>query len=169
MQVWITGGGPPGWAALMAGIALAESGGTPGAIEPGQPYATTGWGLWQITPGDSEPQAGVNDQLLTAHRNALAAVAKFRSQGTTAWWGDRTWNAWQRAGAPPMPSAVAVAGYVASWGGNFGTVRSVAPPATQPVPGTVPTGWGHLQAYSEHDFPVQMSQWDGLTSAMDRT
>lgn len=168
MQVWVTGGGPYGWAALMAGIALAESGGDPSAVQQGQPYATTGWGLWQITPGDSEPQAGTNAELLTPRRNAVAAVAKFHAQGLGAWYGDRTWNAWQRAGAPSTPTAPQVAAYVASWGGSFGPANA-GPSSTVPgAPGTAETGWVHWQGYVQTAFPVQMAQWDALTRAIDR-
>lgn len=152
----------------MAGIAIAESGGTPRVVQQGQPYATTGWGLWQITPGNSEPQAGIDTQLLTAHRNGLAAVAKYNAQGLTAWYGDRTWSAWKRNGAPTYPTASQVAGYVASWGGSFGSVQ--APPSTgsTTAPGNVVTAWEHLRAYAAHSFPVQMGQWDALARYAER-
>jgi len=47
---------------------------------------STGWGLWQITPGDSEPQAGINSALLNPHNNAIAAVAKYRGSGGFSPW-----------------------------------------------------------------------------------
>ena len=81
---WMSAGGPGGIiAAIAAAITGAESGFRPGAIQQGQPYATTGWGLWQITPGNSEPQAGINGQLLNPYRNAVAAVAKYRQAGNS--------------------------------------------------------------------------------------
>jgi hypothetical protein len=83
-RYWTAAGGPGGLIAhIAAAITGAESGFRPGAIQQGQPYATTGWGLWQITPGDSEPQAGVNYQLLNPYRNAIAAVAKYRQAGNS--------------------------------------------------------------------------------------
>jgi hypothetical protein len=60
----------------MAAVAYGESGGDPTAVQQGQPAATTGWGLWQITPGTSEPQVGTNNALLDPLTNAKAAVAK---------------------------------------------------------------------------------------------
>ena len=77
-------GGPGGIIAhIAAAITGAESGFSPSAVQQGQPYATTGWGLWQITPGNSEPQAGINYQLLNPYRNAIAAVAKYRQAGNS--------------------------------------------------------------------------------------
>lgn len=84
---WIGAGGPGGGTAhIAAAITGAESGFNPKAIQQGQPYATTGWGLWQITPGDSEPQAGIDAQLLTGPSNAIAAVAKYRGAGGFSPW-----------------------------------------------------------------------------------
>lgn len=176
MQYWISAGGPVGWAALLAGFALSESGGYTTAVEPlsvarnpaGVPTPRyQGWGLWQITPGDAS--------MLTPKVNAQNAVGKFRAQGTTAWFGDRTWRAWRAAGAPPMPSAVVVARYVAAWGGTFGPVSAThaatpggGPGTPPPAPSDVETAWVHLQGYAHDAFPVQMRQWDGLTRQVDK-
>lgn len=81
---WINAGGPPSLAPAMAAVAMAESGGG-NVIQQGQPYSTTGWGLWQITPGNSESQCGTDAALLNPATNACAAVAKYNSQGTGAW------------------------------------------------------------------------------------
>lgn len=64
-------------AVIMAAIAMSESGRQPGVVQSGQPYRTTGWGLWQITPGNSVPSVGTDDQLLDPLTNARAAKAKF--------------------------------------------------------------------------------------------
>ena len=81
---WIGAGGPGGMTAhIAAAITGAESSFNVKAVQKGQPYATTGWGLWQITPGDSEPSAGINQQLLTGPSNAKAAVLKYRGAGDT--------------------------------------------------------------------------------------
>lgn len=82
---WTMAGGPSNLAATMAAIASAESGLQPGVVQQGQPYATTGWGLWQITPGNSEPQIGTDKQLLNGLTNARAAVAKYKSGGLSQW------------------------------------------------------------------------------------
>jgi hypothetical protein len=77
---WTGAGGSAVTAPIAAAIAMAESGGAD-VIQKGQPYATTGWGLWQITPGNSEPQAGTDNQLLNPQANAKAAVAKWKAAG----------------------------------------------------------------------------------------
>lgn len=69
---------------IMVAIAYAESGGT-NAIQKAQPYSTTGWGTWQITPGNSVPTVGVDLALLDLDTNAEAAFAKYRMQGLRAW------------------------------------------------------------------------------------
>jgi hypothetical protein len=74
-----------GDAAYLVATAHPESGANPSSVQQGQPYATTGWGLWQITPGDSEPADGVNQALLNPLDNAKAAKAKLDSQGLGAW------------------------------------------------------------------------------------
>lgn len=81
---WINAGGSPALAPTMAAIAMAESNGN-NVVQQGQPYGSTGWGLWQITPGNSEPSIGTNQQLLNPATNAQAAVAKYNSQGLRAW------------------------------------------------------------------------------------
>lgn len=83
-QFAIQGGFPASLAPTMAAIAMAESSGS-NVIQKGQPYSTTGYGLWQITPGNSEPQFGVNNALLDPVANAKAAFAKYKSQGLGAW------------------------------------------------------------------------------------
>jgi hypothetical protein len=80
---WIAAGGPSNEAPTAAAISEAESGLQPGVVQQGQPYATTGWGLWQITPGNSEPSIGVDKALLNGLTNARAAVAKYRAAGNS--------------------------------------------------------------------------------------
>jgi Lysozyme like domain len=79
---WIQAGGPKAVAPVAAAIALAESSGE-NVEQQGQPYATTGWGLWQITPGNSEPNAGVDQQLLNPQADAKAAVEKYQQAGNS--------------------------------------------------------------------------------------
>jgi len=83
-QLWISAGGPKALAPLMAAIALAESGGNPAANNYTDNGGTqTSWGLWQVSngthswPGPSDPNVPMN--------NAKYAVAKYNSQGLTAW------------------------------------------------------------------------------------
>ncbi len=74
-----------GDAAYLVAIAHPESGANAAAVQQGQTYATQGWGLWQITPGNSVPSAGINQALLSPQANADAAAAKLKSQGLDAW------------------------------------------------------------------------------------
>jgi hypothetical protein len=82
---WIAAGGPSSVADIAAAITYPESGANPGSIQGGQPYSTTGWGLWQITPGSSVAGDGVDYQLLDPWNNALAAVAKYDANGFKPW------------------------------------------------------------------------------------
>lgn len=69
-------------APVAAAIALAESSGS-NVVQQGQPYDTTGWGLWQITPGNSVPNVATDNGLLDPNLNALAAVTKFQAAGNS--------------------------------------------------------------------------------------
>ena len=80
---WVAAGGPASLAAIAAAITGAESSFEPGAIQQGQPYGTTGWGLWQITPGDSESQFCEDFQILDPWNSAESAVAKYVGAGDT--------------------------------------------------------------------------------------
>lgn len=80
-RAWVGAGGPRSVANIAAAITVPESGSDPREIQQGQPYPTTGWGSWQITPGNSEPQCGTDSQLLNWRANACAAVAKYRAAG----------------------------------------------------------------------------------------
>lgn len=123
------------WAPLVAGFIYAESGGTPTAVQETQPYTTTGWGLWQITPGDACPTVGVDTQILTPAKNAACAKLKFDGQGPTAWLDDKTWTAWHNAGSPYAPTIEDVVGYVKSW---CTTVIAALLTTTTPDPVTEP-------------------------------
>lgn len=93
-------------AVIATAITMPEASANADAIQQGQPYATTGWGLWQITPGDSEPWIGIDYQLLDPYVNARAAFAKYHQAGyrfspwTTYWNGAyRRWLGWAQDGA----------------------------------------------------------------------
>lgn len=83
-QFAIQGGFPASLAPTMAAIAMAESSGN-NVVQQGQPYSTTGWGLWQITPGNSVPQFGTDQAMLNPVNNAKAAHQKWVGQGLGAW------------------------------------------------------------------------------------
>jgi hypothetical protein len=84
---WDDAGGPSGSdARIAAAITFCESSFEPGIIQAGQPYSTTGWGLWQITPGNSVSQFGTDFQILDPWNNAEAAVNKFDAAGGFTPW-----------------------------------------------------------------------------------
>jgi Lysozyme like domain len=79
-------GFPAAAAVYAVAITHPEAGANSGAVQAGQPYATTGWGLWQITPGNSEPQFGTDHALLNPLNNARAAHAKWSAAGGFSPW-----------------------------------------------------------------------------------
>lgn len=121
-QLWIQNGGDPGWAPLMAGIAIAESGGQTNILNDNPSTLDYSVGLWQINyfdnlgPGRTAEYG--SPAYLAANQNAQAqaAIKLFgpNGVGNSAWKNDATWNAWQAAGAPQKPSSSTVA----SWLGN---------------------------------------------------
>ncbi|HEV3380669.1 MAG TPA: hypothetical protein VG142_06785 [Trebonia sp.] len=83
---WELAGGPSSVAETAEAVTGAEASFEPGIIQPGEPYSTTGWGLWQITPGDSVPAYGEDYQLLDPWNNAEAAVSKYDAAGGLTPW-----------------------------------------------------------------------------------
>lgn len=77
-QLWINAGGDRASAAVMAAIALAESGGNPGATNHNSD-GSTDRGLWQI----NSVHGSQSTYDITG--NAQAAVAIKKSQGLSAW------------------------------------------------------------------------------------
>jgi hypothetical protein len=73
-NLWTSAGGPPNIATLMAHVAMAESGGRPGARNP-----SGATGLWQIL---GNPFGG---NALDPYTNARMAVWKYQHQGLGAW------------------------------------------------------------------------------------
>jgi Lysozyme like domain len=70
------------WAALMAAIAEAESGGRVEATNPTDNGGTqTSWGLWQISLGNHDAPPGWD----TPQGNAKLAIGKLDGQGLSAW------------------------------------------------------------------------------------
>jgi hypothetical protein len=105
-------GWPAGDAITAVAITEPEASRNAAAIQQNVPYAEQGWGLWQITPGNSEPQFGIDNQLLDPLNNARAALAKFRTQG-----GFRPWTTFVNGLEKPW-LADAAAGVKAAYGLN---------------------------------------------------
>lgn len=70
---------------IMDAIAGAESSWLVGCIQQGEPYKTTGWGTWQITPGNEVPSVGVDHELLDLYTNARAAFYLWKTRGFQPW------------------------------------------------------------------------------------
>lgn len=128
-QLWIQAGGPRAVAPLMAAIALAESGGNPDANNTTDNGGRqTSWGLWQVSngthawPGSQNP----NDPLA----NAKYAVAKYRTQGLSAWgtYDSGAYRQYYKGGVAPSslpPGGTAGSGSQATDGSGIWTAGNV--------------------------------------------
>jgi hypothetical protein len=134
-QLWIQNGGDPAKAPIAAAIALAESGGGAGALNPTDNNGTqTSWGLWQISNGThSQPRPNILDPNV----NAAAAVAKYHGAGNTFKpWGTFNSGAFQRylqSGVAPVSAGVPA--------GASATLTSASTPAPGSASSTCLVGW----------------------------
>lgn len=115
--LWDQAGGPSNMAALMAAIALAESGGDPTIVN-----SIGASGLWQIHPGEPGD--------LNPLTNARDAVAKYTSQGLDAWT-TYTSGAYKQFlnGSVPASAGAAIAQILAphvKGGGTLGSMTQAA-------------------------------------------
>jgi hypothetical protein len=81
---------------IAAAITGAESSFEPGIIQSGVDYCgagsdRAGWGLWQITCGNSVPAFGTDFQLLDPWNNAEAAVSKYKADVSAGFNGFDPW------------------------------------------------------------------------------
>lgn len=175
---WIAGGGDPKDAPYMAAVSVREAGLRPGVIQQGVPYATTGWGLWQITPGNSVPTAGIDFELLNPLTNAKAAVAKFNASKKATGDGSRPWTtrnaAHAQSGIPPTnitgdpgqfaPTTDTGGTPVIPAGTHNSSMVGGKTQATIPVPmvGNIPATQGNINAIqgANADVPPWMKQPD---------
>lgn len=75
--------GTAAWAALMAAIAEAESGGNPGAVNPDDNGGRqSSYGLWQVSTGT---HAAPSPNWADPATNASLALGKLQTQGLGAW------------------------------------------------------------------------------------
>ena len=102
---WVYAGGPDdtsnGYtgAQIAAAITGAESSFLPGIIQPGVDYCgagsdRAGWGLWQITCGNSVPQFGTDFQILDPWNNAEEAVYKCEEDANAGYNCFAPWSTW---------------------------------------------------------------------------
>lgn len=163
----------PAQAIIATAITNPESGRQPGVVQSGQPYSTTGWGLWQITPGNSVPSVGTDDALLDPLTNARAAYAKFQGAGNSFRpWTTYTDNAYQPYLSAAQTAASAVgdaigglvggaeaagaqaAGNVGGAGGGLG--GSVDAPTLSAVQDFIGGGnwWGQATVNTQSSLPA---------------
>jgi hypothetical protein len=138
---WELAGGPSSVAETAEAITGAEASFEPGIIQPGMPYSTTGWGLWQITPGDSVPAYGEDYQLLDPWNNAEAAVYKYdAAAGFTPWttYVDGAYQGYLQYASTPNTNLTDPGQYDPINSAPSGTHNSSAPGSTYgpPIPGT---------------------------------
>jgi len=128
---WVLAGGPSSEAETAEEITGAEAAFDPGIIQAGMPYSTTGWGLWQITPGNSEPTYGEDYQLLDPWNNAEAAFAKYQGDGDSfdPWttYVDGKYKDFQSDAKAPNTNLTDPGQYVPINSGPSGTHNSSAP------------------------------------------
>ena len=125
-QLWIKNGGDPGWAPLMAGIAIAESGGDTAALNNNPNTGDYSVGLWQINyygsllPGRTAEYGSPAQLQADPNAQAKAAISLFgnNAAGIGNWTNDPTWNRWVEAGRPQQPTASQVSLWL---GGNNGS------------------------------------------------
>lgn len=126
--LWIAGGGDPGWAPLMAGIAYGESGWDT-TVRANRPSTLDdSVGLWQINYYGSlrpsrverygEPEALQADPL--AQARAAVDILGDNAANIGAWRNNPIVKIWQASGSPQKPSASTVAEWVRQLGGDPG-------------------------------------------------
>ena len=118
-SLWTQAGGSRALAPLMAAIAMAESDGNEAANNyDDNGGRQTSWGLWQVSdgthnwPGPKDPNVAIN--------NARYAVAKYQSQGLSAWgtYDSGAYKQYYRGNVPPasLPQGGGGAGQPAAAG-----------------------------------------------------
>lgn len=116
--LWINNGGPTAVADIAAAIALAESNGGMGSINPTDNNGTqTSWGGWQISNGTHNQPV---PNILDPNVNAQQAVRKYQgARNSFAPWGTYGSGAYLgrlQHGVPPSNAGVPVAGSAAAVG-----------------------------------------------------
>ena len=144
---WLFAGGPNGWvgrydqAQIAAAITGAESSFLPGIIQPGVDYCgpgadRAGWGLWQITCGDSVPQFGTDFQILDPWNNAEEAAYKCAQDASAGYNCFAPWSTWATGiyarYLAHIPADLSIADP-----GQYEQVH-YAPPGTPLIPGPAP-------------------------------
>jgi hypothetical protein len=188
---WVDAGGPTGDVSTIHGVFPApavaaaltyyESSEEPGNIQLGEPYSTTGWGLWQLTPGDSVTAYGEDYQLLDPWNNAEAAVIKClnaQAGGETygCWtpWTTYTGKPWEDQIPSTIPAPVTsltdpgqyvpASGYTGT-ANNSSDPGSSYGPALNPYLVTVEDNDSDLYGYQ--DFTTARGSNSGTTLGMD--
>lgn len=106
-QLWLSNGGNPSYANIMAAIAIAESGGMTNNLNDNPGTGDYSVGLWQInyyngllqsrTARFGDPASLAGDP----NAQAKAAIALQTARpGLGDWQGDAAWKAWNASGAP---------------------------------------------------------------------
>jgi hypothetical protein len=144
---WLYAGGPNSQegsynqAQIAAAITGAESSFLPGIIQPGVDYCgagsdRAGWGLWQITCGNSVPQYGSDFQVLDPWNNAEAAVYKCDQDASAGYNCFTPWSTWA-SGAYTQYLSSTGADMSISDPGEYVQINST-PPGTPSSPGAAP-------------------------------
>lgn len=150
---WALAGGPTGnesvsgvgtfsAAQIAAAITGAESSFLPGIIQPGVDYCGSGadragWGLFQITCGNSSPPAfGSDFQLLDPWNNAEAAVSKYKADASAGLNGFDPWSTFLSGAFVPFLQHISINKNISD-PGEYAQINPT-PPGTPSSPKAAP-------------------------------
>lgn len=156
----------PAEAVIATAITQPEAGANADAIQQDVPYYLQGWGLWQITPGNSVPSVAVDYGLLVPQANADAAYVKFVGRHRTFLpWTTYTsgkylkWMGWAQAGAQAAGAGNIVV--PSGPGAGLGAGPGGSPDPQSLIPGTI-NAWQQLMLLYNGDVPYYQGTYSRL-------
>lgn len=159
-QLWVTAGGNPKYAALMARIAKRESGGDPTAQN--LTYPDHSIGLFQINQLAHKGAYGSDQALKDPLTNAKAAVALFKAARKA--WGDplKPWSTYN----PAVDQKYIGEGAIAASAAQQPTSSQQAKPSVQAAPGAGQQRAALISQYlgNQHDSDALIGLATGLQS-----
>lgn len=173
---WIIAGGPASTAETAAAIAGAESSYYPGIIQQGVDYCgagpdKAGWGLWQITCGNSVPAFGTDFQLLDPWNNAEAGVAKYNASVAAGYDGFRPWATYTSGAYRGYLQNIAADTNLTDPGEYIqrGSTPAGTPASPAPAPGStygppMPGGGGVVEAFQANTGYLYTENSSGPTN-----
>lgn len=147
--LWTGNGGSPAWAPTMAAVALAESGGNPGATNP-----SGATGLWQIEWPLHKGVAGTTtqSQLLDPNTNAEAAVSLLGGGAgfCSGWKYDPVGALVCGSGGAPLPFASAVSAAKSLTGATSAQLSDAIDPTSPHATAQLTSVWSEIQKGADY-------------------